>query len=106
MKSFVRSLCLIVVFVIPAAAQSLSQPSPTLTPTPTPTPQSWHKTSLGGNYIKDIIHDQKVIWTSPFRLDREDAKWAIPAFVGVGALITTDRYTSDWVDRHRIAAGL
>lgn len=97
MRCIVRSLCMIVVFALPAAAQSLSQPSPT--PTPTPRSQNWHKSSLGGSYIKDIIHDQKVIWTSPFRLDREDAKWAIPAFVGAGALITTDRYTSDWVDR-------
>jgi membrane-associated phospholipid phosphatase len=103
MTHVVRSLVLVVVFAIPAAAQSSPPPSPTPTATPTPTasatPQNWHKTSLGGNYIKDIFHDQKVIWTSPFRLDRGDAKWAIPAFVGVGALITTDRYTSDWVDR-------
>jgi len=103
MKSIVRSFVFIVAIALPAAAQSSPQPSPTLTPTPTPTPtatrQDWHKTSLGASYIKDIVHDQKVIWTSPFRLDREDAKWAIPAFVGVGALITTDRYTSDWVDR-------
>src|SRR5947209_15456176 len=107
MKGIVRSLFLIAAIALPSAAQSSLQPSPTPTPTPapaptstpTPAPQDWHKTSLGGNYIKDIVHDQKVIWTSPFRLNREDARWAIPAFVGVGALIATDRYTSDWVDR-------
>ena len=110
MKSIVRSFILVVAIALPTAAQSSPQPSPTLTPTPTPTPtttrQDWHKTSLGASYIKDIVHDQKVIWTSPFRLDREDAKWAIPAFMGVGALIATDRYTSDWVDRTGSLPGL
>src|SRR5262245_7378079 len=58
-------------------------------PSPTPTP------SLEKEFIKNILSDQKAIWTAPMRLDKEDAKWAIPAGVGLMAFITTDRITGD-----------
>ena len=57
--------------------------------TPSPTP------SLEHEFFKNILRDQKAIWTAPFHLDRSDAKWAIPAGVGFMALITTDRITGD-----------
>jgi membrane-associated phospholipid phosphatase len=97
----IRSFFIVVLFSVSSLAQiapaPAASPSPMPTPTPTPTPQIFHKTSLNAGYLKDIFHDQKVIWTSPFRLDREDAKWAVPFVLGTGALIATDRYTSDWV---------
>jgi hypothetical protein len=57
--------------------------------TPSPTPTLEHE------FFKNILRDQKAIWTAPFHLDRNDAKWAIPAGVGFMALITTDRITGD-----------
>src|SRR3954453_11331198 len=98
---FIRSLFIVVLFSVSSLAQIAPAPaaSPSPMPTPTPTPKMVRKTSLGAGYIKDIVHDQKVIWTSPFRLDREDAKWAVPLFVGAGALIATERYTYGWVQQ-------
>ena len=72
-----------------AAAQSDSP-----APSPTPTPKR-HTT-----VIKDILDDQKTIWTVPFRLDRDDVKWAVPLAIGGAALIATDRTTSSHVPMH------
>ncbi|HEX5602654.1 MAG TPA: phosphatase PAP2 family protein [Pyrinomonadaceae bacterium] len=57
------------------------------TPAPTPT--------LEREFFKNILSDQKAIWTAPFHLERSDMKWAIPSGIGFMALITTDRITGD-----------
>src|ERR1041385_8162648 len=59
--------------------------------TPSPTP------SLEHEFFKNILRDQKAIWTAPFHLERGDMKWAIPAGVGFMALVTSDRITGDEV---------
>jgi hypothetical protein len=60
------------------------------TPTPSPSPPSLEK-----EFFKNILRDQKAIWTAPLHLHRVDSKWMIPAGVGTMALITTDRITGD-----------
>src|ERR1043165_1715260 len=57
------------------------------TPSPTPT--------LEREFFKNILSDQKAIWTAPFHLERSDMKWVIPSAVGWMALVTTDRITGD-----------
>ena len=57
--------------------------------TPSPTP------SLECEFFKNILRDQKAIWTAPFHLERSDAKWVVPAGIGFMALVTTDRITGD-----------
>jgi len=42
----------------------------------------------------DIVHDQKQIWTSPFRMTRRNAKWWLILGGVTGALIATDRRSS------------
>ena len=58
-------------------------------PTPRPTPTLEHE------FFKNILSDQKAIWTAPFHLERSDMKWAVPAGIGFMALVTTDRITGD-----------
>lgn len=41
--------------------------------------------------IKDIVHDQGNIWTSPRRIRTKDAIWIVPYFGGAAALIEYDR---------------
>lgn len=91
MKRYIRLAFVVTVFAFPAAAQAPPQPLVT------PTPQAVKKPSLEKDFIKNIFRDQKDIWTSPFKLQGEDLKWAVPFALGTAALITTDRYTSDWV---------
>src|ERR1051325_1084118 len=66
-----------------------AQTSPAPTPSPSPSP------SLEHEFFKNILRDQKAIWTAPFHVGRSDAKWMIPAGVGWMALVTTDRMTGD-----------
>src|ERR1044072_3663324 len=57
-------------------------------------PQSQPK-SLEHEFFKNILKDQKAIWTAPLHLERHDAKWVIPSSIGFMALVTTDRITGD-----------
>ncbi|HEX6650982.1 MAG TPA: phosphatase PAP2 family protein, partial [Pyrinomonadaceae bacterium] len=58
-------------------------------PAPSPTP------SLEHEFVKNILRDQKTIWTAPLHLERSDAKWVVPSAIGLMALFTTDRITGD-----------
>src|SRR6266567_6126975 len=51
----------------------------TPTPTPMPTPQASPSPtpSLERQFLKNILRDQRAIWTSPFRLKEDDAKWLV-----------------------------
>lgn len=51
--------------------------------------------SLEREFFKNILNDQKAIWTAPMRLHRRDAKWVIPSSIGFMALVTTDRISGD-----------
>jgi membrane-associated phospholipid phosphatase len=64
-------------------------------PTPSPTPPAAAAPSLESQFFKNILRDQKAIWTSPFHLHGRDARWLVPLGVGTAALIATDRSTGD-----------
>ncbi|MDQ2921450.1 MAG: hypothetical protein M3R52_07565, partial [Acidobacteriota bacterium] len=78
---------LIVVFSISTSAQTPRARDHSKSKT-TPTP------SLEKKFIVNILHDQRAIWTSPFRWRRTDAKWLVPLGLSTVALIATDRRTS------------
>src|SRR5258707_8444814 len=76
--------------VMSAQAQTpLASPSPTPQPAKTPT--------LESQFFKNVLRDQKAIWTAPFRLHGRDARWLAPLSLGTAALIATDRPTGDEV---------
>ncbi len=89
LKWFFRMILPILVFTtgISARAQTF--------PTPAATPAVSKKPSLEREFFKNILRDQKTIWTAPLHVDRSDAKWMIPSGIGLMALITTDRITGD-----------
>jgi membrane-associated phospholipid phosphatase len=74
-----------------AAAQN---PSPTPTPQASPTSKISLPPDSERNFLKNILRDQKAIWTSPFRLRDEDARWLVPFGATTAALIATDRRTA------------
>ncbi len=49
---------------------------------------------LARKLIGNIWLDQKEIWTSPFRMNRSDAKWWIGFGAATAVLVATDRRTS------------
>src|SRR6185295_2047350 len=77
---FMTRFALIALFMIATGSAVCAQ---------TPSP------SLERKFFKNILNDQKAIWTAPLRLQRHDAKWTIPAGIGFMALVTTDRITGD-----------
>jgi hypothetical protein len=84
-RSSIFHFVMIVFAIFLSASGSQAQ-----TPMPSPSPRSLEK-----EFFKNILRDQKAIWTAPFHLHRVDAKWMIPAGIGAMALITTDRITGD-----------
>jgi membrane-associated phospholipid phosphatase len=93
MRSNRRSLChagvtvLIALFLTAAARAQTASPSPTAAASPT----------LEHEFFKNILRDQKAIWTAPFHWDRSDAKWLAPLGLGAAALFATDRTTANGV---------
>jgi membrane-associated phospholipid phosphatase len=45
-------------------------------------------------FPKDLLRDQKAIWTSPLRIGRSDARWLVPIAAATAAMIATDRRAS------------
>ena len=83
-----RSVALFIIIVAGVSSVSAQAPASMPTPQPSPTP------SLEKQFFKNILQDQRAIWTSPFHLRRGDAKWLAPLGLMTAALYTTDRYTA------------
>src|SRR5882724_10424795 len=49
------------------------------------------KNSLGVPFLKNLVSDQKAIWTSPLRLRWADGTWLFPLAAVTGGFFATDR---------------
>jgi hypothetical protein len=69
-------------------------PAPQASPTPrtksSPTPES--------EFVRNVLRDQRAIWTSPFHLSRADSRWLLPVGLSTVALVATDRHTAGAID--------
>ncbi len=54
-------------------------------------PDVYQDNSLGKEFLKHLISDQKTIWTSPAHLRWEDGSWLFPLAAATGGLFATDR---------------
>ncbi len=52
------------------------------------------------NTPRDVLEDQKAIWTSPLHIHAGDLKWAVPLALVTGTAIVTDRRTLQDVVSH------
>jgi membrane-associated phospholipid phosphatase len=64
-------------------------------PSPSPAPQAAATPTLEKQFFKNILSDQKAIWTSPFHLRGRDARWLAPLGLVTAGLIATDQSTGD-----------
>ncbi len=64
-------------------------------PSPSPTPRAVASPTLEHEFFKNILRDQKAIWTAPFHLHSRDGRWLAPLTLGTAALIATDQSTGD-----------
>jgi len=91
-------------FIFPHSSNFAQSPSAAMPqdakPAPSPTPSTKTNARRLASFATNVLKDQKAIWTSPFRLDGDDAK----LLAGFGAvtvgLIATDSRTSAWI-KHR-----
>lgn len=96
MRSNKTSGCLFsIVFaaILFSAAFGTQAQTPLASPAPTPQPSA--TPTLERQFFKNILRDQKAIWTSPFRLQVRDGFWLVPLGLGTAALIASDRRTGD-----------
>src|SRR5713101_6629561 len=102
MKSNVARICrsvetgAVLLLIIIACMSSACAQTPTSTPKPSPTP------SLERQFLKNILRDQRAIWTSPLHLQGDDAKWLVPLGLSTAALIATDRRTAGALHNDRL----
>ncbi|HWR53456.1 MAG TPA: phosphatase PAP2 family protein [Bryobacteraceae bacterium] len=52
-----------------APPQATDQVAPVIEPSGEPEPNAWKR------FPRNLLEDQKAIWTSPFRMSKQDAKW-------------------------------
>ncbi|HMJ25778.1 MAG TPA: hypothetical protein VK475_08115, partial [Pyrinomonadaceae bacterium] len=78
---------------------SFSTQAQTPVPSPSPTPRPSATPTLERQFVKNILLDQKAIWTSPLHMHSGDARWLAPLGLGTAALIATDRRTGDAIGR-------
>jgi membrane-associated phospholipid phosphatase len=88
-------LALFFILILIVAGTGRAQTSPTTArPLPSPTPSQEKK------FFVNILHDQSAIWSSPFHLHKNDARWLAPIGFSTIALIATDRRTSGKLVEH------
>lgn len=87
-------LCLLIALAAASAHAQGPSASPLPDAQPTPTPQAQPSPTLESRFFTNILHDQRAIWTSPFHLHRDDAKWLAPLGLSTAVLLATDRRTS------------
>ena len=97
MPSNGRLICLLqslLMAALVATAFSVQAQTPLPTPSPSVSPSAKAPT-LESEFFKNILRDQKAIWTAPLHLRAKDARWLVPLGVGTAALIATDQQTGD-----------
>ncbi|MGI9034613.1 MAG: phosphatase PAP2 family protein [Pyrinomonadaceae bacterium] len=87
-------MALILFVAAPTALAQAAQPSPAPSPAASPTP------SLEKHFLSNILKDQYAIWTSPFHLRSNDARWLIPLGAASVALVATDKRTAGALDNN------
>jgi membrane-associated phospholipid phosphatase len=98
MRSNRLSLCHFGIAVFAVLFLGGGAPAQTVSPTPTPTPSS--QPSLERDFFKNILRDQKAIWTSPAHVHGNDAPWLFMLGMTTGGFMATDRATGDDMATH------
>jgi membrane-associated phospholipid phosphatase len=92
MRPWMQSRCLRLVCLVVAASAAFPRGAGAAGDERTEEPESLKP--LVKRLARNIGQDQKQIWTSPFRINRKNARWWLAFGAATGVLIATDRRTS------------
>src|SRR5256714_7427468 len=90
-KRHLLRVCPPILFLILAAATMNAQTLPTKS---SPAPQPSPSPSLESRFFKNLLHDERAMWSSPARLRGGDLKWIVPLGISTAVLIRTDSDTA------------
>jgi hypothetical protein len=90
----IAAICALIIFTALNIYAQSSQGGTDPQVEPQPTPQAKPSPTLESRFLRNILRDQRAIWTSPFRAGRNDMKWLIPLGLSAATLAATDRYTA------------
>jgi hypothetical protein len=90
-KRFFQSTLLVFIFALFISTTSAQDQT---SPQPSPKPQPGASPSLERRFFKNILHDQKAIWTAPFSTEKSDVKWIAPLTISSAVLFATDRHSA------------
>lgn len=98
-RASARRLALVCILVAAASTAASAQSFPAAQPSPSPqaspTPQAKSsQITTARHLVRNIFRDQRAIWTSPFHMDGDDAKWLAPLGLSSALLFATDRHTA------------
>jgi membrane-associated phospholipid phosphatase len=88
---------LLFTFVLVLSAGVRAQTPP---PTEEATPKATNQSTKEKKFLKNILDDQRAIWTAPFHWGRSDKKWLAPLGLTTLTLMATDRETSAELVEH------
>jgi len=91
-------LCIVFIVAISGPAFSQTTPAPSSPSSAQAKPR--RRPAIEKNFLANILKDQKGIWTAPFHLQQNDARWVAPFGLSLAALIATDRHTSGELVEH------
>jgi membrane-associated phospholipid phosphatase len=99
--SHFRASTVILAFIIIAPSLGAAQTPPAATPAPqqtspdaAPAQQPAPRPSLEREFFKNLLRDQRAIWTSPLHMHGERKWWAGALGISTAALIATDEHTA------------
>jgi len=95
-----RHFAVVCFFTLTVAATAFAQDSPGNQPDPqqSPAPQPSPSPTLEHQFLKNILRDQRDIWTAPFSLHQSDARWILPLTASSAILFATDRHSAGELD--------
>lgn len=96
MRSNRRSICHFGIIFLALLFSGAGARAQTAAPTPTPSASP----SLEKEFFKNILRDQKAIWTSPAHIRGSEVPWLVTLGVATGGFIATDRGTGDDMATH------
>src|SRR5690242_8769896 len=90
--SSLAAICAFIILTTLSISAQSSQGKTEPPAEPQPTPQVKPSPTLESRFFRNILRDQRAIWTFPFRAGRDDMKWLVPLGLSAATLAATDRY--------------